>query len=270
LKKIRESTGSLVITGGEPLLHTEAKRVMADLPGLGFREVVLTTNGYYLDGCLDEIAPAITTLVVSVDTLDEKKADAFYGKGAGTFGRIRKNLERAAALPNRRFGITISSVVTSKNIGDLYDVYTFAKERGFMFAAAPRLMGVKAEPALVDNKEYRKFYDFLIGKKKNGGRIFGARRYLAAIRDLRKFSCRPFTMLVVSPLGEVFYPCLEIGNLVGDIRNFPTLHAARKEGMAKFGPEPVCDNRCHSACALGFGLLFDNPLRYLSEWGLIR
>jgi hypothetical protein len=89
--------------------------------------------------------------------------------------------------------------------------------------------------------------------------------YLEHLRDLRKFKCRPFTMLVVSPLGEVFYPCLELGNYAGNLFAEPNLHRLRQAGRERFGPPPQCGRQCHSACALGFARLLENPLSILHE-----
>jgi MoaA/NifB/PqqE/SkfB family radical SAM enzyme len=160
------------------------------------------------------------------------------------------NIERAAHYPGRKYEIIISSVVTPENISDLYQVYRFCKERGFRLAACPHLVGVKANQALVVSRDYRQFFDFLIAEKRRGGFIQGTVDYLEYMRDLRKFSCRPFTMLVVSPTGEVFYPCLELGQFAGNLLAQPDLHQLRQEGLKRFGPQPDCDTRCHSACAL--------------------
>jgi MoaA/NifB/PqqE/SkfB family radical SAM enzyme len=270
LKKIRRNTSSIVLTGGEPLLHPGIKKILTGLRSLRFKEVVLTTNGYYLDQHLDEVAGSVTQLVISMDTLDPEKADAFYGKGKDTFKKITENILSAGAYPGKRYTITLSSVVTSKNIQDLYDVYRYAKERKFTFAAAPRLIGVKAEQSLADNDAYHAFFSFLIREKRRGARIFGSELYLSYLRDLKRFSCRPFTMLVVSPLGDIFYPCLEIGHHAGKIQDAANLHSARREGLEKYGPQPACDTRCHSACALSFGLLLKRPLSCLSELRMKR
>jgi MoaA/NifB/PqqE/SkfB family radical SAM enzyme len=265
LKRLRKHTASLILTGGEPLLHPDFKVVMQQLRFIRFKEIVLTTNGFWVDQYLEEISRSVSTLVFSMDTLDAAKANTLYGKETGTFEKILENIERAAKFPKRRYDITISSVVTDGNIDDLYAVYEFSNKSGFMFAAAPRLLGVKAEQSLADNNEYRRFFDFLIAEKKRRRKIFGAVRYLEYMRDLKKFSCRPFTMAVVSPMGDVFYPCLEIGNYAGKIQYSDSLHRMRLEGCKKFGPQPACDTRCHSACALSFSLLFDKPFSYLSE-----
>jgi hypothetical protein len=95
------------------------------------------------------------------------------------------------------------------------------------------------------------------------------------MRDLPKFICHPFTMLVVSPVGDVFYPCLEIGNFVGNLLKDVDLHQIRREGERRFGPQPHCDTRCHSGCALAFSILLHQPFSipqdiYLTTKGRIR
>jgi len=69
-----------------------------------------------------------------------------------------------------------------------------------------QLVGVKAHSALSGRPRYRQFYNFLLAEKQRGGRIFGSSLYLEYLRDFKQFNGRPFTMLVISPTGEVFYP----------------------------------------------------------------
>jgi hypothetical protein len=76
-------------------------------------------------------------------------------------------------------------------------------------------------------------------------------------------------MLVVDPLGGVFYPCLEIGHVAGNILDCEDLHALRDHGRKLFGPLPACDTRCHSACALGFSLILEYPLSLVQELSLM-
>jgi MoaA/NifB/PqqE/SkfB family radical SAM enzyme len=269
LRIVRRHSDFLVITGGEPLEHPEVAQVLNELPSLKFRGVVLTTNGYAIDRVLDAVARSVHYLVFSLQTLGTEAGDAGYGVGRGVHRQVLANIERAASYPGRRFEIIISSVVTPGNIPDLYEVYGFSQRRGFRHAACPQLVGVKAHPALAGNSEYSRFFDFLITEKKRGGSIQGTVDYLEYMRDLRKFSCRPFTMLVVSPTGEVFYPCLEQGQSAGNLFQEPDLHRLRQAGFERYGPQPDCDNRCHSACALGFARLLSNPASLLHEAALM-
>lgn len=265
LRIIRRHSDFLVLTGGEPLQHPDIAQVLAGLKDIHFRGVVLTTNGLSIDQFLDEVAESIQYLVFSLQTLNAQRGDVGYGGRPGTHNQVMANLERAARHPRRQYEIILSSVVTQENIADLYDLYGFCEERGFRLAACPQLVGVKAHPALDGNREYRQFYDFLIAEKKKGSRIQGTVDYLEYMRDLRKFACRPFTMLVVSPVGDVFYPCLELGTVAGNLFEQPDLHRLRCQGSARLGPQPDCDTRCHSACALGFSRLLANPASLVRE-----
>ena len=275
LQRIRRETPYLVLTGGEPLRHPGVDAILTGLPALGYRSVVFTTNGYELDAHLEAVAPAVTELVVSVDTLDPARADACYGKGDGALDRILDNVERARALPGRPFELVFSLVLRPEWLDDAEAVCRYAWDRDIRVAACPQLVGVKAHPELPDDPRYRRFYDFLIAEKRRGRPVHGAVPYLERMRDLPWFRCRPFTMLVVDPAGEVFYPCLERNQLVGNLLDAPDLHTLRREGTSRFGPQPLCDVRCHSACALGFATLFDAPLSavedlYLESRGRLR
>ena len=265
LARIRRHCDYVVITGGEPLKHPEFGSIMDRIPKLGFREVALNTNGYEIDQFLPEIARSVDTLIFSLDTLDAKKANDWFGMGGSAFEKVLENIRLAADRSDRKYRIMISSVATTENISDLYEVYDFAKRNGLTFALCPELRGVKAPQELVESREYRDLYTFLIAQKKKGGPVYGTPLYLRFMRDFRKFSCRPFTMLVVDPLGQVFYPCLEIGHAAGNILETADLHRLRQEAEGRFGPQPRCGNQCHSACALGFSLLLDRPGSYLEE-----
>lgn len=265
LARIRNRCDYLVITGGEPLKHPEFAEVVGRTKNLRFRNVALNTNGNDLHLYLPQISESVHTLIFSLDTLNEEKADKWFGKGKGTLRRILSNIMLASEYPRKKYQIVISSVVTSQNIPDLYEIYAFAKENGFTFAACPELMGVKPPNELLENGEYKGFFDFLIDEKKKGMSIHGSPLYLSHMRDFKKFSCHPFTMLVVDPLGQVFYPCLEIGHSAGNILKCEDLHAMRQRGLNNFGPQPNCGIQCHSACALGFSLILEHPLSMVQE-----
>ncbi len=268
LRIIRRHSDFLVVTGGEPLQHPDFAQVLAGLEDLKFRGVVLTTNGFWIDRFLGGVIDSIGYLAFSLQTLDSRKGDAGYGGRSGVHERVLANLDRAARHQGRRYEIIISSVVMPENIDDLYEIYRFAQRRGFRLAVCPQLVGVKAHPALAGNRDYREFFDFLIAEKKRGGLIQGTVDYLEYMRDLRKFVCRPFTMLVVSPVGDVFYPCLELGHPAGNLFQQPDLHRLRQQGFKRFGPQPDCDTRCHSGCALGFSRLLARPASLVHEGAL--
>ncbi len=263
---IRGYTDYLVITGGEPLQYPGLDEVLVGLSKLKYDGIILTTNGYHLERHLEVLNQSVTHLVISLDTLDESKADRWYGRGPGTLHTILKNIARAALFPKRKFEIILCSVATPRNLSDIENVWAFCKERRLRLAVSPQLIGVKPNPELFCNPTYKNLYNLLISEKKKGQSINGTIGYLEHLRDLKKFSCRPSTVLAVSPLGDVFYPCLELGKTAGNLLDEPDLHSIRRHGIQRFGQEPICDdNRCHSPCALEFALLLQKPSAMLHE-----
>ncbi len=261
--RIRRRCDFLVITGGEPLDHPDVDDILTALPRLGFDGVVLTTVGAALDHHLDAIERAIPNLVVSLDTMDPVKGDAWLGT-PGTHARVLANLLLAAAR-RKKGSIVVSTVATPDNLPDVAEVHRFAKEHGLRHSVSPQLVGVHPHPALRESPEYRALMDGLVREKRAGGAVEGTVAYLEYLRDLRAFGCRPSTVLAVSPAGDVFYPCLELGNVAGNLLSEPDLDRIRAAGIEKFGPEPRCGPRCQSPCALGFALLFARPWIVLDE-----
>lgn len=258
LARVRRRCDHLVLTGGEPLDHPEVDAVLRGLPALGFDAVVLTTVGAALDRHLDAVATGVRHLVVSLDTLDGARGDRWLGR-PGTHARILRNLELASRHPRRRYEILLSSVATPDNIPDLTEVHRFARDRGWRHAVSPQLQGVHPHPALRGNPGYRALLGVLIDEKRRGVPVYGTVAYLEHLRDLTAFRCRPSTVLATSPAGDVLYPCLEIGKVAGNLLAEPDLDAIRAAGRAQHGPEPRCDDRCQSPCALGFALLLQRP-----------
>jgi MoaA/NifB/PqqE/SkfB family radical SAM enzyme len=265
LRRVRAHCSHLVLTGGEPLLHPEVDDILEGLLDMRFRSVVFTTNGLELEAHLPALSRAVSELVVSLDTLDEIKADARYGAGLGIHRRILQGLQVARQWPGRHFRIVISAVATPENLDDLPELLHWCKTQGFRLAVCPQLVGVKAHSALVEDDRYRAIFDLLIREKRMGVDIHGTLEYLSRMRDLQLFKCRPLTLLATSPQGNVFYPCLEKGTFAGNLLLEPDLHTLRRTGETQHGPLPECDNRCHSACSLGFATLLDQPWELLRE-----
>lgn len=265
LRTLRRYCDYLVITGGEPFNHNDCRAVLKGLPALGFDGIVLTTNGFAVEPYLPLINRAVRYLVFSIDTLSAEKADRWFGVGSGALAKILRNIRTAAQWPRRSYEIIISAVATPNNLDDLMDVFHFCREHDFRFALAPQLLGVKPHPALVGNRVYQQIFNALIAAKKRGAAVQGSLAYLEYMRDLAEFSCHPSTLLAVAPGGDVFYPCLERGTVAGNLFHNPDLHALRRQGVRNVGPEPLCDNRCHSACALGLALILDRPLTMIHD-----
>lgn len=257
MRILNQTVNYAIITGGEPLKYKHYDYFIRETARLKFKRLALTTNGYYLDKYLEPTLSAVDNLIISVDTMNPQKANSIFGTGDGTFERVIENIKMATeANKNKKCLITISSVTTPDNIDDQYEVCEFAHSIGAQFTTSPQLVGVKPNPGLIGNEKYLELFNYLISKRKKAD-IFGSKKYLEAMRDLKKFTCYPFAMLGISPLGEIFYPCPEIGTKTSNILDIKDLKEAKSEGKRLHGRIPDCDNRCHSCCALIFSLMLD-------------
>lgn len=111
----------VMITGGEPLLHTRFPEVNALLPEFAFRKI-LFTNGLLIDEhslkglSVDEIQ-------VSIDGLEDAH-DALRGKGA-----FRKAMEAVSKALAAGFEVSVATMVHAKNLADFDAMEKIFKER---------------------------------------------------------------------------------------------------------------------------------------------
>jgi molybdenum cofactor biosynthesis enzyme MoaA len=139
ITNIRKYTDYFVLTGGEPLQYPQISELLIKIKELKFKNFILTTNGFYFDKYQNEILNTVDSLVFSLDSMDKEKAEKLWRMPEGTFDKVIENINKAHELKSQRKSrkpeITISSVVTPNNIEDHYDVYEFAKQKGFEFSA---------------------------------------------------------------------------------------------------------------------------------------
>jgi radical SAM protein with 4Fe4S-binding SPASM domain len=112
----------LLITGGEPLLHREFRRINDSLPDYAFRKV-LFTNGVLLT---EEVIRSLKVdeVQVSIDGL-EPGHDSLRGRG--TFGRT---LEGLRMLRDAGFDVSISTMVHPGNLGEFDGMETLFHNLG--------------------------------------------------------------------------------------------------------------------------------------------
>ena len=100
----------VLITGGEPLLHSDFHAINEMLPGLMVRKV-LFTNGLLISSMLlDNLN--VDEIQISIDGL-EPGHDALRGKGS-----FRKAMDAIALCRRRGVDVSISTMVHKKNLDD--------------------------------------------------------------------------------------------------------------------------------------------------------
>ncbi len=112
----------LLITGGEPLAHSDFDSINALLPAYGFRKI-LFTNGLLLDAyVLRDLN--VDEIQFSVDGM-ERGHNAL--RGEGTYKKVMKSIERAEALG---IAVSVATMIHGENVGEFAAMEALFKDMG--------------------------------------------------------------------------------------------------------------------------------------------
>jgi len=268
---LRRETDVLIITGGEPTCRSDLAELLQHCRRLGFSKVCLLTNGLTLDRH-PEVLEYADILMISLDTLDEAKADAMMGAPSGTLRRILDNVELAAAARRtQRFKLYFNICITPANVSDVHDVLDFALERSIGFTPLPEIVAHYPRAGLKDNPDYEGLIDRILALKRAGADVLGTSAYLTGIRGFDAFHCLPTLLARVWPNGDLCYPCQKLHTVGGNLLELGSLERAVDEGIRRHGPLPTCDNRCHVGCYMDFSMAIQHPGMLVREgWYTVK
>lgn len=112
--KVKKTFGTgvfLTLTGGEPLMHSQALEVLADLKAQGFVLGLITNGALITERNISALSAALSSVSVSVDGL---AAAHDLRRGAGSFDRAMHALQllSAARIPQ----LMVNSAVHEGNL----------------------------------------------------------------------------------------------------------------------------------------------------------
>lgn len=117
IKKLAEyNTTTLVLSGGEPLLVKDIKKILKFAKQSGIK-TVLQSNGILLKNKLNSLAPYIDWISLSLDGHNEE-TNAIM-RGAEQF---RATIETLPFIKKRNIKIKVGTVVTKKNYKNIKDI----------------------------------------------------------------------------------------------------------------------------------------------------
>lgn len=115
------------LTGGEPTLHSDLPRILKASKALGFRQILLVTNGItlsYPDRLERLVEAGVSAVGISFDTPDRDTAEAMWQ--SPVFDRVVAAFRSVAAHPDLPLGAI--AVVTAMNYRQLPDLARFFVE----------------------------------------------------------------------------------------------------------------------------------------------
>ncbi|MCG8604335.1 GTP 3',8-cyclase MoaA [bacterium] len=118
------------LTGGEPLLRTNLRDLVAMLAQIpGIEDIALTTNGYFLESKAQALKSAgVNRLTVSLDTLNPELHRDIAGQNV-ELARVLRGIEQAQKAG---FSPIKLNTVIKKNVneGEILDLLRFAESNG--------------------------------------------------------------------------------------------------------------------------------------------
>ena len=245
LRRIRTELGSLYVTGGEPLVRTDVAEVLQAAHRMGY-SIILHTNGTLLDR-RDEVLDSIESLVISLDSMNERRFDAVTNSPAGTTRHILANIARyGRQMRESHRPMTINCVINPDTVDDVYDVMEFCRENDFIFSCCTALKNDLSQYSLLENPKYMALADHILASKREKRlRINGSAESLEYILKLKDFNCYPTLFARIYPNGDVYYPCVPLKTVGGNLFETSSVKEIFAQARKKLGDVPDCRRRCH-------------------------
>lgn len=204
------NTKTLVLSGGEPLLRTDIKKILKAARNLGIK-TVLQTNGMLLAKRLPELAPYIDWMSLSLDGCDEETNSIMRGKGHFT-----KLVEVLPLIKQYGIKIKLGTVVTKKNyknvikMGDIVGPYVSTWK---LYQFYPR----EETPAQLNQKEFK------ISNALFKSTVDAVKKKFPLLpivsHEIIEFNNKP--CILIDPDGKVYVTKKNRDCLIGDILNDP-------------------------------------------------
>ncbi|MCD6241352.1 PTO1314 family radical SAM protein [Candidatus Bathyarchaeota archaeon] len=259
LVKLRQAGVCLIaFEGGEPLLREDIAQILAFSRSLGMH-ISLVTNGMLLKARVDEIAEYINGVIyVSIDGLEHT-----HDKIRGVRGCFKNAIEGIIACKNKAF-VTINTTMIQENVHEIEDLVKLAKE---LDVGISLTLAYEYKDACVSTppiNDLRQTINRLIRMKKEGYPIVNSISYLKVLLGAKSWKCKPWTVINVSPKGDVIMPCY----VRQEYESYASLlHKDVKEIWKKYNWEEVKNcNACYLHCYVEPSLILSFDLGAYFNW----
>ncbi len=212
------------IWGGEPLVREDLEKILyfADQANL---LTVLVTNGYYLEERLDQLAPFLDAVILSLDYADEKHDQ--IRNCPGLFSRVISSVETIGSrYPHIK--VYLNCLLHKGNEDQIFHLAELAKQLKISLYVCP----VKSEAFVESSKKVTEWKaesrdesqigNLLLDLKSKGFPVNNSYSYLRDfLRDNKSYNCHlPKISMMVYPHGEVIN-CMDSDQPLGNVKTQP-------------------------------------------------
>ena len=217
LKRIYDSgVCGIAFEGGEPLLRKDLVEILKYARSLPL-QTSLITNGTLLESKIDEIAPYINGgIYVSLDGID-KTHDLIRGVN-GCFKKALRGINAASKI----IPVAINTTIMAENIFEIEDLVKLAKELDVKISVAVAHEYCNAKMSAPQSQEIKYVARRLIELKKKGYPLINSLSYFKVIAKEKKWNCKPWSTINVSPEGYLVLPCYVRNGYATSISVFET------------------------------------------------
>ncbi len=268
LSIVREGSEGLYFTGGEPLLRKDiVELVRYAKKELRFGAIGMNSNGSLLEQNA-EVLQYLDGLVVSLDCMDEARADKLYKMPSGTTAKVIRALKKYSAGQHRvGYELIVNCVTGPDNVDDASAVFDFCLENGLEFSIqALEVEGKGPHPGLRGHAGFNALVERAIReKRKNISAVSGSETYLEGLKDMRPFNCYPTLNPRVDWRGRMFWPCQILnGQVEGkvDLLEHGSWDAAVAYARKTYGEPPTGCQKCYLRCYAELSLLHERPAAF--------
>ena len=273
LSIIRTGVDSLIVTGGEPLLHPDIDalidRARRDLK---FRHLTLLTNGSLLPQH-EAILPALDRLVISLDSTDAGVWSQIIGAAPGLAHDVLSNIRTYAARQGEwGYRLIVNCVITPQTLPQVRTILDFCEEHNLLVSFSPQAVNNWPHYDLLTAQAYRDFLQHLIDRKQRGAPVLGSRDYFVMLRDFTPYACYPLLVPRIMPNGDLVYPCRPIelsgttrGGRPCNLLHVNSWHEAIRIALREYDSPPQTCTSCFQQCFAEPSLLQAHPLSLLRE-----
>jgi MoaA/NifB/PqqE/SkfB family radical SAM enzyme len=273
LRVIRSGVDSLIVTGGEPLLHPDIDQLIVRARNeLKFRHITLLTNGSLLRQH-ETLLPALDRLVISLDAIDAAHWSTVINAPSTVAQTIVDNIQHYAAR-QRDFGyqLIVNCVLTPATLPDVDGLLDFCIKHHILISFSPQAVNNWPRYDLLVSREYRDFIQRLVDRKQHGHPILGSYAYLRTLIDFTPYTCYPLLVPRVMSNGDLVYPCrpieqgkVEHGGRPCNLLEVESWSHAIGLALKQYGTPPQTCASCFQQCFAEPSLLQAQPLALLRE-----
>ena len=266
LRGIREVCDAIDISGGEPTQRADLPRLLAVCRDLGFADITLNTNGLRLDE-----DPAwlrdVDCVLVGVDSL---RPGGFTRITGGTVEQHRRQLDNLERLRRLRddlgFDLGLCTVLVPGMLDEVGPILDWCFAHGVGLALSPFIdRDLRVAEGLRRDPAYFELCARLAEDRRRGRPLAGSLGYYETLRDGGPHHCIPMANLTLDPQGRIFWPCGEIQHPGPSFLEGKPFGRMLEEARARWGPMPVCRDRCPFACRMLYSDILARPLRLPAE-----